>query len=1158
MGEDDIRSYLRDARTKGRSEQELIRKATAMARVLHRSALGRMRSEERNLLFALGRMVGQEGERVFVSSLCRQVLSDSCATRAMENLRSLLTAHGGIPTFFSSAGRLRIKAALMAPRGMQEAALREVRRVFRSTLGELVVDDEEAKLGHRVATLRKAGARLLLQPLEPTVYGEEGARAYRQVLAGLLQAAPGIGLAVEAAKLHPGLDAAAPGDGVQVLKKRLGELVSLAAKTGGRLLLRAARSDLQALALMALRGVADAFPGDEKEFPLEAELAGHLPMSCSLLRELAEWAEKRSGKGYAPLRVHLIEECHRGEDSLSAAVYGDGAALFAPGDETLTGYAQLLRAAMQCSPRAITPVVHSQEPIFVCYALLSWAQSGREGVAPLAFDHGTGSHIGRVVAGYRSEVELLAPWSGGGRGAELFELRLLSTVSSLAQRGNNAVMAHVSSASSSALDWDALARPLRSAATPMAKERVAPHGMRGACNMGSLLVQAEVESFYAAAAEEQNRAQAPLPLAPGGVCMGSPLTCIHRSLIAPGVESYRYQGADYAAVNETLQMAQEMMQREASSQGVAEKARVLRRSAAELRKNSARWVALLVRDVGCTMRDAVQELRDAQEALLYAGERAELWEELRDGAEAVPAGIVVVIGGVAHPLSEAARAIAAAWMAGNTIIFKPAAYATLLGTRFAEFLSQVGIRVLCIPCGSEDIERRIMSDERVSLVLCSGTVDQARRYASLAPYASVLCTPSFGPGVYLAESCDREKAVRELVRASLRRSGQCPSAPHLVFLHASLYDDPAVRAALADAVSLYQAQPTHLQSAGLGPLSSLLSEPQRALLSSPPGGEADWCVMPHAAKQNGLLWNAGLCAHAEKHREIPAHGQLLPVIGLVRVESCEAAANMQRRLAQGSHAIIFSEDAEEIARWEKLVDCRRVAINCFPSFRSGSLPLPTWCAGLCAANGPLLGTVDSFAALCRWQEKGRPGLRSARRQLRFDPKDILPPLRGSDEVMRLSAAADSISYWWEHLFCRGVKLPETEGMQSELIYEPVRELLRVEKCTSDVDLAILLMAILQVQAQPEISAAAPRPWLLSFADRWGVPLSVASRAEFEDSFPRLAKEDMIVRDPAATPQTICCAAIHGVHLLTAPVLANARIELLYHTKQKTKTTTSTT
>ena len=266
---------------------------------------------------------------------------------------------------------------------------------------------------------------------------------------------------IEAEKLCPVCDVASPEDSIRILSERLNEIATAAEAVGSRVLVRSSRSDLQAIVLASVRNVADAFSESGKQQPVEVELAGHLPASQVFLRELAEWAEKRVRSGVAPLRVHLVAESYREEDDICAEVYGDGLAVYAPGDETAVGYARLIRAAMECPVKAISPVVRTQNPVYACYAMLSWVRSGREGNAPLALEYGTGNSLGRVAGVLGSDVELIAPWITGGEREELFERYLMRTIDEMAQQGEDSYLRQAFSSSANAIDWDVMARPLR-------------------------------------------------------------------------------------------------------------------------------------------------------------------------------------------------------------------------------------------------------------------------------------------------------------------------------------------------------------------------------------------------------------------------------------------------------------------------------------------------------------------------------------------------------------------------------------------------------------------------------------------------------------------------------------------------------------------------
>ena len=166
MGQTDILTLLDDARHKTWSDQAIVQRAIEMARALWAPTLNRLTAEERVFLSAMERLVADASCRRFVADMREHVLRSETPT---EQLKQLIADHGGVPTFFSSMGRLRIKAATMAPRSMQATALAEVRRVFRATFGELALPTHINKLTRRVETLAKEGISLSLHPLSPEI-----------------------------------------------------------------------------------------------------------------------------------------------------------------------------------------------------------------------------------------------------------------------------------------------------------------------------------------------------------------------------------------------------------------------------------------------------------------------------------------------------------------------------------------------------------------------------------------------------------------------------------------------------------------------------------------------------------------------------------------------------------------------------------------------------------------------------------------------------------------------------------------------------------------------------------------------------------------------------------------------------------------------------
>ena len=1118
-----------------------------MARALWVPTLSKLNAEERVFLSAMGRLVADEASRRFVAELGEKVLSAD-APDATDELKRLLTEHGGVPTFFSSMGRLRIKAAAMAPRSMQGAALAEVRRVFRATFGELVLPTHIGRLTRRVESFAKEGITLALHPLSPEIAsGREAAARYEQHLRTVLEKQAGVGIVVQPWRLCPGLSPCSPGVSAEALAAALTRVLEPAIRGSRSVILATQCSDTLPIVVEAYKRVltAPATAGAD----LALELPGYLKSSLALLRELVDWAGARAEKGARPIKILLVKGSHLDAERLCAATYGTTDNLCANKTEAETAYAMLINAALSSPAKAITPIVGTHELMHLCYAALRWARSGREGQLPICLTLGLGNHLARRFAKLGSRVTLVAGVASEETGEEAYRQYLAATVHEVSRPGG--FLATGLAADPAGIDWNGRARPFVTAGstggnTTGGSSAATPSADYTPGHLGPLLDRAYVDAYYAAARAEAERPQADIALSIAGEPSESPLTVIHRSLTVPGLVDYRFTAADYAAVDKALRTATAALARPRTS--ATDHAAALRSVARALRKRSTEFAALLARDAGFTLADAQAELRDAMDTCRYYAHEP-LRGGFEDGATPSPLGVVVVSPGTAHPLAEALAAIAPAWLAGNTIIYKPATYTTLLGVRLTDLLAEAaGIEVICLPCMDNEIGARLMTDPRVNAVICTAPPARVAALAAKAPACTFFAAPVEPPTLYLSEHSDWRRALADL--CAFRRSGQGIETPHLIIVHRRVYRHPAFLPALRDAAASHTPRPTWIEGADMGPLSAPPTEGERELLSKP-GEGAEWLQQPTTEELGSLLWQPGVCTNPSA--DFAQHAAGLPILGLVCAESAEEALALQRsHAARSGSAILYTTSEEEIKTWQQQLRCPRLAINCCPTLRAGATPAPLTTTTRQAATAPLIGGRNFAAALCHWQETTRPTCRPTRRDLVFDPKEILPELKNTtaEDTMRLSAAADSISYWWEREFGTPQQLAPVPGARATLTYAPLSLCLRIEKAMADTDIAIALAAALQAGCRVQISAAAERPWLTTLAEQYNLPLTIEKRAAFEADFHALAAAGVTVRDPAAMDDTLALAVDAHLPLLTHSICANGRLELLRCTKEQ--------
>ena len=444
-----------------------------------------------------------------------------------------------------------------------------------------------------------------------------------------------------------------------------------------------------------------------------------------------------------------------------------------------------------------------------------------------------------------------------------------------------------------------------------------------------------------------------------------------------------------------------------------------------------------------------------------------------------------------------------------------------------------------IPCVDNQIARKLLTSELVNGLIYHGSVKHTNDLVSASGFRPVLGGTTGNSSIYISSQGDWGQAIRDICESVFNRAGQDPATPHLLLVHAEVYDNQHFMNALRDAVNSITAQPGWMEGAHMGPMARPLNDDQWYMLTQLQDNEA-WLVQPATAEMGSLVWTPGVRLGVQPGSAFAQAAHNVPVLGVIRVESTEEAGRLQRKLSQERCVCIYSRDSQEVELWSKLTAGSLVNINCCPQYRPGVLPRPGW-----QNTAPMEGGENFITALCQWQEEARPQHRSAQRNIAFTPWESLSPKPENKDITRLSSAADSIGYWWEKTFGCTRMLNESPAMRTSISYRPLSLCIRAEKSTSDIDLSIALMAALKAGCDIQLSTASMRPWMPRALEPLGVIITVENREVFESRFASMAATGVFVRDTSATMDTLQRAARCRLGLSSAPVLANGRLELLH-------------
>ena len=257
------------------------------------------------------------------------------------------------------------------------------------------------------------------------------------------------------------------------------------------------------------------------------------------------------------------------------------------------------------------------------------------------------------------------------------------------------------------------------------------------------------------------------------------------------------------------------------SHPLATRAALLEQAADLYERNGAELIALLTREAGKTRRDALAELREAIDFLRYYALQA------RTGmarAERDARGTFVCISPWNFPLAIFSGQVAAALVAGNTVVAKPAEQTPLIAARAVALLHEAGVPrevLILLPGDGTTTGAALVSDARVAGVCFTGSLDTARHIdlamaGALDPRA-VLIAETGGINAMIVDSTALpEQVVRDVIASAFRSAGQRCSALRVLYLQREVA--PAMLTMLEGALHELTIGDPWLPATDIGPL----------------------------------------------------------------------------------------------------------------------------------------------------------------------------------------------------------------------------------------------------------------------------------------------------------------------------------------------------
>jgi acyl-CoA reductase-like NAD-dependent aldehyde dehydrogenase len=296
----------------------------------------------------------------------------------------------------------------------------------------------------------------------------------------------------------------------------------------------------------------------------------------------------------------------------------------------------------------------------------------------------------------------------------------------------------------------------------------------------------------------------------------------------------------------------------------------------------------------------------------------------------VPLGVVFNLPAWNYPLLTAVNCIIPAILSGNSVIVKHSPRTPLCAEHFARAFADAGAApglVQALHCG-HPMSERIAGDARINYVAFTGSIHGGRRIQAAAAqtFAGVGLELGGNDPAYVAEDCDLEKAVENLVDGAMYNAGQSCCAVERVYVQRSRYARflelaaPLVRGyILGDPLDA---------NTSMGPI----AQPQHvaelaAFVQDATSKGARIVSQARVPEGIGRFFAPTLLA------DVPAHARLMqeeafgPLLPVTPVDSEAEALSLMNASRLGLTASVWTQDAARAERMARALEFGTVYMN---------------------------------------------------------------------------------------------------------------------------------------------------------------------------------------------------------------------------------------
>jgi len=935
----------------------IVSEAIALAEAWQNRAHELLTAEEKGIAQQMKRLAIHPLDKVILTKMIDQSFRSENTARIADQINYLLAKYG-VPDFFSSVEKLLVQMFLGLGRYIPSIAVPKMIEKMRHDSSRAIIPGEPDILYELLRKRKEQGVRMNINRLGEAILGEEEALSRLETYVSDLENPEIEYISVKISSIFSQIQPLAFEHTVNILKERLAQLYSAAKdnfyiRKDGTKVPKFVNLDMEEYRDLQITATAFTRTLDQDQFKNHSAgiaLQAYLPDSYNMQKELTSWAKERVASGGNPIKIRIVKGANMEMEQQEAAIYNWPLALYDNKLDVDANYKRMVDFGMW--PENIKAVhlgIGSHNLFELAYAYKLAQAHGVTDCFSFEMLKGMADHVRRAIHEMSGGVVVYAPVATKGQFINAIAYLIRRLDENTAEEN---FLRYSFDLGTDSKAWEFLKEQFvisyqhrdQVAATPNRIQNRSKESFPG--KMGTLYENefnnepdtdwslAGNRKWAEAVRDKWKNSPAEPPLKISLVVAGAEIytdrsvkTCMDCSQRPQEVCVATYAEAANEDVNRAVEAAQ------ADPDGwrrksMGERHAILSRVAMEIRRARGDLIGVSAADTGKIFPESDSEVSEAVDFAEYYPYAAKALTDLAH-VKCSGKGVGLVISPWNFPIAIPCGGIAAALAAGNTVVYKPSSAAVLTSWKLCEAFWKAGVSknvLQFLPCSGATTGAKLTNHPDVNFIIMTGGTDTGLTILKQRPGTYLAAETGGKNATIVTAVSDRGQAIKNALHSAFSNCGQKCSATSLLILEKEVYEDPAFKKQLIDAVRSYAVGSAWSFENKIGPL---IQPPtgalKRALTQLEPG--ESWALQPENIGNNPHMWTPGIKWGVQPGSYTHTTEFFGPLLGVMRADDLDHAIEMANQTGYGLTSGIESLDRREQEHWQKHIKAGNLYIN---------------------------------------------------------------------------------------------------------------------------------------------------------------------------------------------------------------------------------------